>query len=174
MLRSLCEGGWDGTEGVSGAAAGLLTLPRVPLCPLVAAAAAVDAIEGPNTACQEGCPSTAPALPCSAQERICDGAQDSWALKLLPTELLQARYGASSRWLVQGPPVPPQALQILMSSNEPRCQKWSTFKQFESISYANVTSQCYVPKTFDPLSNNQPGRCFMTREVQRPLAAQSH
>lgn len=91
MLHNKSRGKWDGTEGFSGAAAVLLTLPRVPLCPFVAAAAAVDAIEGPNTACQEGCPSTAPALPCSAQERICDGAQDSWALKILHIELLQAR-----------------------------------------------------------------------------------
>ena len=61
----------------------LLTLPRVPLCPFVAAAAAVDAIDGPDTACQELSPSTAPALPCSAHPRIGDGAQDSWALRSL-------------------------------------------------------------------------------------------
>ena len=66
----------------------LLTPSGVPLCPFVVAAAALIVMIGPDSACEGWYPSTAPALPCSAQERICDGAQDSWALKVLSIELL--------------------------------------------------------------------------------------
>ena len=119
----------------------LLTLPCVPLCPFVAAAAAFDAIEGPNTACQEGCPSTAPALPCSAQEHICDGGQDSWALWSSPKELPQARCGASSRWLVQGPPVPLQAPSNLNEQQQIQMQNESTLMHNKKTMPASPLSQ---------------------------------